>query len=78
MAEVDMQCVDQVEGRIPLPSFHCLFGAKERPDPPRPGVPFVLAQKIAAAMKRSRSPVLKAPHDSSHRYLERQFPAPTS
>ena len=41
LAEASMQCAGQVEGRIPLPSFHCLFGAKERPDPPRPGVPFV-------------------------------------
>ena len=56
-----MQCVGQVEGRIPLPSFHCLFGAKERPDPPRPGVPFVLTQLLgliqSSGLTRSQGPV---------------------
>ena len=38
-SKVGMQDADRAGGCIPLPFFRCLFGAQERPDPPRPGVP---------------------------------------
>jgi putative glutamine amidotransferase len=55
LLRIDMQCVDRAEGCIPLPSFRSLFGAKERPDPPRPGVPLLCIRHPIGCDTRHRS-----------------------